>query len=43
MALLVHELETNAVKHDALTSAAGKLSIYWSLLQRNLSVEWRES
>jgi two-component sensor histidine kinase len=42
MALLVHELATNAAKHGALSSAAGKLSICWSLVQRNLSIEWRE-
>jgi two-component sensor histidine kinase len=42
MALLVHELATNAAKHGALSSAAGKLSIRWSLVQRNLSIEWRE-
>ena len=31
MALLVHELATNAAKYGALSSAAGKLSITWSL------------
>jgi two-component sensor histidine kinase len=43
MTLLVHELATNAVKHGALSCAAGKLSICWSLLHRNVSIEWRES
>ena len=43
MTLLVHELATNAVKHGALSSPAGKLSICWSRLIRNVSIEWRES
>jgi two-component sensor histidine kinase len=43
MTLLVHELATNAVKYGALSCPAGKLSIYWSLLNRNVSIDWRES
>jgi two-component sensor histidine kinase len=43
MALLVHELTTNAAKHGALSCAAGKLSILWSLADRTLKLEWRES
>ena len=31
MALLVHELATNAAKYGALSSAAGKLAIDWTL------------
>jgi two-component sensor histidine kinase len=43
MALLVHELATNAAKHGALSSSAGKLSIDWSLADGRLSLQWRES
>lgn len=43
MALLVHELTTNAAKHGALSCAAGKLSILWSLADKTLKLEWRES
>jgi two-component sensor histidine kinase len=42
MALLVHELTTNAAKHGALACATGKLSILWSLATDVLEVEWRE-
>ena len=43
MALLVHELTTNAARHGALSCAAGKLSILWSLADKTLKFEWRES
>ena len=43
IALLVHELATNAAKYGALSSAVGKLSIDWRLSDAQLNVEWRES
>ena len=43
MALLVHELATNAAKYGALASSVGKLSIRWSLADARLDLEWRES
>ena len=43
MALLVHELATNAAKHGALSNSDGKLSIDWSLSDARLNLEWRES
>jgi two-component sensor histidine kinase len=43
MALLLHELATNAAKYGALSSPAGKLAIGWSLSGERLNVEWRES
>jgi two-component sensor histidine kinase len=43
VALLVHELATNAAKYGALSNAAGKLSITWSLAGRRLSLTWSES
>ncbi len=43
MALLVHELATNAAKYGALSSPTGKLSIHWSLSDTRLNFAWRES
>jgi two-component sensor histidine kinase len=43
MALLAHELATNAAKYGALSNAFGKLSIAWSLSNQELNLEWRES
>jgi two-component sensor histidine kinase len=43
MALLVHELATNAAKYGALSSSVGKLSIGWSLSGARLHLEWREN
>ena len=43
MALLVHELATNAAKYGALSSSLGNLSIHWSLADARLDLEWRES
>jgi two-component sensor histidine kinase len=43
MALLVHELATNAAKYGALSSSAGKLSIRWLFADALLDIEWRES
>jgi two-component sensor histidine kinase len=42
MALLVHELATNAAKYGALSNSLGKLSIAWSLSGEELNLEWRE-
>lgn len=43
MALLVHELATNAAKYGALSSSVGNLSIRWSLADARLDLYWRES
>jgi two-component sensor histidine kinase len=43
MALMVHELATNAAKHGALSVPAGQLSVRWSIADRILDVDWREA
>jgi two-component sensor histidine kinase len=43
MALLVHELATNAAKYGALSSSVGNLSIRWSLANARLDLEWRKA
>ncbi len=43
MALLFHELATNAAKYGALSSPRGKISVYWSHAASALNLEWRES
>jgi two-component sensor histidine kinase len=44
VAMLLHELATNAVKHGALSAAAGKLSLTWEQDQTGmLRLLWRES
>lgn len=43
IALLVHELATNAAKYGAFSNSVGKLSINWYLSDAHLNLEWRES
>ena len=43
MALLIHELATNAAKYGALSHSAGKISVCWSHSDPWLNLEWRES
>ena len=43
MALLVHELATNAAKYGALSNSVGEISLDWSLSGGRLKLEWRES
>ena len=43
MALMLHELATNAVKYGALSDSSGKISVRWSCSDLLLSLEWRES
>lgn len=43
LALLVHELCTNAVKHGALSVPTGSVSVTWSAEGRGLRLEWAEA
>jgi two-component sensor histidine kinase len=43
MALLMHELATNAAKYGALSNSTGRVSIDWSLSDARLDLVWRES
>jgi PAS domain S-box-containing protein len=46
VALVIHELATNAAKYGALSTSAGKISIHWSLDgvddQTHLLLDWTE-
>jgi len=43
MALLFHELATNAAKYGALSQSVGKISVQWDNSDDGLNLEWRES
>jgi len=42
LALLLHELATNAAKYGALTTAAGRIAIVWTVEDDVLSLSWAE-
>ncbi|RTL61996.1 MAG: hypothetical protein EKK41_26100 [Hyphomicrobiales bacterium] len=42
LALIFHELATNAAKYGALGDPAGKLTVDWEVDDRQLTVSWRE-
>jgi PAS domain S-box-containing protein len=44
LALALHELATNAVKHGALSSPAGRVAVRWSIAaDRVVSLDWTET
>ncbi|WP_170149664.1 sensor histidine kinase [Rhodoplanes roseus] len=42
MALMVHELVTNAAKYGALSVPTGRIAIRWTLNQAGLVIDWTE-
>jgi PAS domain S-box-containing protein len=42
LALALHELATNAAKHGALSSPAGKVTLEWELESEALTLRWSE-
>ena len=43
LALALHELATNAAKHGALSSPAGKVTLEWELESEALTLRWSET
>jgi two-component sensor histidine kinase len=43
LALIVHELTTNAVKYGALSNPDGRISVCWKKTSNRLDVEWVEN
>lgn len=43
LALIVHELTTNALKYGALSSPSGRIAIAWSSFAGRLDLEWIET
>jgi PAS domain S-box-containing protein len=43
IALVLHELATNAVKYGALSDPAGKVSLSWQCQQNELRLQWAEA
>jgi two-component sensor histidine kinase len=43
IALVVHELATNAAKYGALAGPKGKLTISWQVIRDRMTIDWRES
>jgi PAS domain S-box-containing protein len=43
LALVLHELATNAVKHGSLSSPEGRLTIRWALSGDEVELDWVES
>jgi two-component sensor histidine kinase len=41
--IVFHEMTTNAVKYGALSDAAGRVEIIWSVDGRTLVIDWRET
>ncbi|MBP9230062.1 MAG: PAS domain S-box protein [Phenylobacterium sp.] len=43
ISMLLHELATNANKHGACSMSGGRVSVTWTLKDRQVALQWRES
>ena len=43
LAMMFHELATNAAKFGAISSKSGRVSVHWNLNESWLSIRWEES
>lgn len=43
LALIFHELTTNAVKYGALSNADGRISVHWQSRDDKVEIEWSET
>jgi PAS domain S-box-containing protein len=43
LALVIHELATNAAKYGALSASEGQVAVQWRLDDDRLHIDWRES
>jgi diguanylate cyclase len=43
LALIIHELTTNAAKHGALSKSDGRIDISWRNVDDRLTIQWVES
>lgn len=43
LSMLLHELATNANKYGACSSSGGRVSVSWTLEERQVTLQWRET